>query len=145
MIDATYYRFWNDKFVWVAVLGVIAIIELTAIHMEGINQMKIVKVIFKLSDDMRTNEFVEYLRTKCEMSQDATFDPADPTANRAEVVDYDEEGTISCDVCGKSVAADDIHVIPDERTVCPECSDEWNRDPAAFAAKDKEAFDRGQG
>lgn len=31
MIDATYYRFWNEKFVWVSVLGVIATIELTAI------------------------------------------------------------------------------------------------------------------
>lgn len=53
--------------------------------------MKIVKVIFKLSDDIRTNEFVEWLRTECEMGQDATFDPVDPTANRAEVVDYDEQ------------------------------------------------------
>lgn len=34
--------------------------------------------------------------------------------------------SISCDVCGNPVREDQIHVIPDERTVCRRCYDEYH-------------------
>lgn len=39
---------------------------------------------------------------------------------------------INCDVCGQFTPDNDIHVIPDERTVCKGCHDRYNEDPAKF-------------
>lgn len=61
-----------------------------------------------------------------------------------------DESNISCDVCGSDVNEDDIHVIPDELTVCKLCHDEYVADPEGFTESlkredDDEEDDDGEG